>query len=146
MTIIIEHESELPFLEQFREIILKAKELEKGIADSSDQKKPEVYSPGKVAKEEEVIRTRPATKKADEQGFHIPNSKSDFDAIRPAHYGGEANPFEPIKIIEHYDLNFSMGNAIKYILRAGKKCGFWQKAEDLNKAIQYLKFEIKRLS
>lgn len=39
----------------------------------------------------------------------------------PAHYGGTDNPFEPIKIIEHYDLNFSLGNVIKYTLRAGKK-------------------------
>lgn len=37
------------------------------------------------------------------------------------HYGGVDNPHEPIKIIEYYDLNFNMGNVVKYILRAGIK-------------------------
>ena len=39
----------------------------------------------------------------------------------PDHYGGQDNTYEAIKIIEAYDLNFSLGNAIKYIIRAGKK-------------------------
>ena len=39
----------------------------------------------------------------------------------PDYYGGEDNPYEAIKIIEAYDLNFSLGNVIKYVLRAGKK-------------------------
>ena len=29
--------------------------------------------------------------------------------------------YETIKIIESYNLNFSLGNVIKYTLRAGKK-------------------------
>ena len=58
----------------------------------------------------------------------------------PQHYGGNENPFEPIKVIEHYELNFMLGNAIKYILRAGKK---GNKIEDLEKALFYLKREIK---
>ena len=58
----------------------------------------------------------------------------------PQHYGGKNNDFEPIKIIEHYGLNFCLGNAIKYILRAGLK---GNKNEDLEKAIWYLKREIK---
>lgn len=62
--------------------------------------------------------------------------------IRPQHYGGDKNPFEAIKVIEHYNLNFSMGNAVKYILRADfKGC----KLEDLEKAATYLQFEIKRI-
>lgn len=54
----------------------------------------------------------------------------------PAHYGGADSPFEPIKIIRAYDLNFALGSAIKYILRAGKKEGEppWQ---DLRKAAWY---------
>ena len=58
----------------------------------------------------------------------------------PQHYGGNENPFEPIKVIEHYELNFMLGNTIKYILRAGKK---GNKIEDLEKALFYLKREIK---
>jgi hypothetical protein len=62
--------------------------------------------------------------------------------IRPEHYGGDKNPHEAIKIIEHYDLNFSRGCAIKYILRADKK---GTELEDLEKAKQYLEFEINKL-
>ena len=67
------------------------------------------------------------------------NSSSD-NVNHPPHYGGENNDFEPIKIIEHYGINFCLGNAIKYILRAGLK---GNKNEDLEKAIWYLKREIK---
>lgn len=62
----------------------------------------------------------------------------------PAHYGGESNPFEPIKIIEHYDLNFMLGNTIKYVLRAGKK-GKGDKLEDLQKALWNLQREVDNM-
>ena len=39
----------------------------------------------------------------------------------PQHYGGKDNPFEAIKVIEAWDLDFCLGNAVKYISRAGKK-------------------------
>ena len=58
----------------------------------------------------------------------------------PLHYGGKNNEFEPIKSIEHYGLNFCLGNAIKYVLRSGLK---GNKNEDSEKAIWYLKREIK---
>ena len=56
---------------------------------------------------------------------------------RPAHYGGEANPFEPIKIIEAMGWGeaFCLGNAVKYLLRADKKGG----TEDLAKAEWYIR-------
>jgi hypothetical protein len=60
---------------------------------------------------------------------------------RPEHYGGEENPFEPIKIIEHYDLNFNLGNAIKYVLRAPFK---GTAMTDLKKAYTYIGFEIRK--
>jgi hypothetical protein len=62
---------------------------------------------------------------------------------RPAYYGGKDNPHEPIKIIEYYELNFNMGNVVKYILRAGLKTP--DKIEDLKKAIWYLGREIENL-
>ena len=61
----------------------------------------------------------------------------------PAHYGGEDNPYEAIKVIEAWELNFNLGNVVKYICRAGKK----EKNTllgDLEKARQYLDFEIER--
>lgn len=57
--------------------------------------------------------------------------------IRPAHYGGDENPFEPIKIISHYDMDFYTGNVIKYVIRAGKKEGEAE-LDDLSKAYFYL--------
>lgn len=41
----------------------------------------------------------------------------------PDHYGGKDNPYEAIKVIEAWDLGFCLGNAVKYISRAGKKNG-----------------------
>jgi hypothetical protein len=64
------------------------------------------------------------------------------DAIRPIHYGGESNPHEAIKVIEHYDLGFCLGNTVKYILRAGKKDDL---LEDLKKAAWYLNREVEKI-
>jgi hypothetical protein len=58
----------------------------------------------------------------------------------PPHYVGQNNVYEAIKVIEAYDLNFHLGNAIKYILRAGKKSS--DPTEDLEKAIWYLRRHI----
>jgi|TARA_R100001594_G_scaffold150094_1_gene209991 hypothetical protein len=60
----------------------------------------------------------------------------------PSHYGGETNLYEAIKIIEAYDLNFSLGNVIKYTLRAGKK---ENEIEDLEKAAWYLNRHLTNL-
>ena len=54
----------------------------------------------------------------------------------PDHYGGENNPYEAIKVIEAWDLNFHLGNVVKYISRAGKKSE--NSIEDLKKAEWYL--------
>ena len=62
----------------------------------------------------------------------------------PSHYGGEDNPYEAIKIIEAWNLGFCLGNAVKYISRAGKKDKS-KEVEDLEKAVWYLQREIDRL-
>ena len=62
----------------------------------------------------------------------------------PSHYGGKDNPLEAIKIIEHYNLGFKLGNTIKYILRAGVKSPE-KEIEDLEKAAWYLNREIEKL-
>jgi hypothetical protein len=54
----------------------------------------------------------------------------------PDHYGGEDNTYEAIKVIEAWDLNFHLGNVVKYISRAGKKSK--NSIEDLKKAEWYL--------
>lgn len=57
----------------------------------------------------------------------------------PDHYQG--NGIEVIDIIDSFELNFNLGNAIKYILRADKK-GF--KKKDLHKAIWYLNRQLEK--
>lgn len=60
---------------------------------------------------------------------------------RPAHYA-EGRIYEPIAVIEDWDLNYRLGNTVKYISRAGRK----QNAlEDLKKARWYLDREIDQL-
>lgn len=55
----------------------------------------------------------------------------------PAHYGGKDNPYETIKVIDAWGLGFYLGNAVKYISRAGKKDP-GREGEDIAKAIWYL--------
>lgn len=62
----------------------------------------------------------------------------------PAHYGGEDNPYEAIKVIEAWNLGFCLGNAVKYIARAGKKDPT-REIEDLQKAAWYINREIEKL-
>lgn len=65
------------------------------------------------------------------------------DAVNhPSHYGGADNPYEAIKVIDAWELNFNLGNATKYISRAGKKGA---RVEDLKKAAWYLQHEIETL-
>lgn len=61
--------------------------------------------------------------------------------IRPDYY--KSNGVETIDVIEAFDLNFNLGNVIKYVLRAGKKDGE-EKEKDLNKALFYLKREVSK--
>lgn len=63
----------------------------------------------------------------------------------PDHYGDKDDPYEVIKIIQNFpQLTFATGNTIKYVLRAGKKDPN-KLIEDLEKAKQYLDFEINYL-
>jgi len=59
----------------------------------------------------------------------------------PPHYGGADNTYEAIKVIEAWGLGFNLGNAVKYVSRAGKKTPATL-CEDLKKARWYLDREI----
>jgi hypothetical protein len=61
------------------------------------------------------------------------------DPINPDHY--RANGMEAIDVIEAFGLGFHCGNAVKYILRAGRK---GEAVEDLRKARWYIDREIAR--
>jgi len=60
----------------------------------------------------------------------------------PPHYQAHTG-FEAIDIIEAWGLNFNLGNALKYIARAGVKDAT-KRNEDLQKAMWYLSRELQR--
>ena len=60
----------------------------------------------------------------------------------PAHYT-EGRQYEPIEVINDWQLNFNLGNVIKYVSRAGRK---GSRIEDLQKAQFYLNHELQRLT
>jgi len=60
----------------------------------------------------------------------------------PQHFGGEENPYEVIKVIEATEMDFHLGNAYKYIARAGKK-ETDKEIQDLKKAIWYIERKIQ---
>jgi hypothetical protein len=60
----------------------------------------------------------------------------------PQHYQSKSG-IEVIDVIEAFELNFRLGNAVKYILRSGKKKTS-PGPEDLKKAIWYLNREIEK--
>nr|DAU32042.1 MAG TPA: nucelotide kinase [Caudoviricetes sp.] len=64
-----------------------------------------------------------------------------MDAINPSYY---QNGIETIEAIEAWGLGFCLGNAVKYISRAGKKDPT-KTVEDLNKAIWYIQRRIYEL-
>lgn len=75
-------------------------------------------------------------------GLHAPGTPTapDFDPVtRPVHYNSHPSGVECITITEH--MTFCIGNAIKYLWRAGHKNGL----EDLRKARWYVDREIARL-
>lgn len=66
------------------------------------------------------------------------------DAVEhPSHYTSDPSGVECIAITRHR--NFNVGNAFKYLWRAGLKDDAKQ-VEDLRKAIWYINDEIERLS
>ena len=58
----------------------------------------------------------------------------------PAHYN--YSKYEPKDVIRAWGLNFNLGNAVKYISRAGRKDDILQ---DLKKAREYIEFEIEAI-
>lgn len=62
----------------------------------------------------------------------------------PEHYGGVDDPYETIKVIEAWDLDFCLGNTVKYISRAGKK-DQTMAIVDLKKARWYLDRRIEQM-
>lgn len=72
----------------------------------------------------------------------IDEIKTNDPVNRPAHYTD--GKIEVIDFIEDKKLGFCLGNAVKYISRAGKK-NKDKEIEDLEKAIWYIKRRIKEI-
>lgn len=67
---------------------------------------------------------------------------TDHDPVNhPSHYNSHPSGVECITITEHF--NFNLGNAIKYIWRAGEK---GDALEDLQKAAWYINRECSRIN
>lgn len=82
-------------------------------------------------------------RRANIASLHDPKPATDPDPVNhPAHY--TTGKIECIDFIEDKQLGFHLGNAVKYIVRAGKKDPS-KTIEDLEKAAWYLNREIVRL-
>lgn len=73
---------------------------------------------------------------------HTTHTEAKNNVEHPQHYGGSDNPYEAIKVIEAWmdpeaSYGFCVGNALKYICRAGHKDGN-SLEQDLEKAVWYL--------
>ena len=75
--------------------------------------------------------------KIQETGFYYVKNKDNT----PQHYQGSV---QPIDLINAQNLNFNLGNVVKYVCRAGKKQGE-NILSDLEKAKDYINFEIERV-
>lgn len=62
----------------------------------------------------------------------------DNSVNHPKHYN--VGRFEVIDVIDDWNLDFCLGNAVKYIARAGHK---GDRVTDLQKAVWYLNHEIE---
>ena len=75
------------------------------------------------------------------RGDILLNEKDKKEMINhPSHYN--MGKYEAIDVIEDWNLNFNLGNAVKYISRAGHKDDIVQ---DLKKSLWYIDREIQRL-
>lgn len=66
----------------------------------------------------------------------------DDNVDHPEHYNKHPSGIECIEIVQHFE--FNVGNAIKYLWRAGlKETSTYE--EDLEKARKYIDFELQRV-
>ena len=88
----------------------------------------------------EKINTAPSITKRINDKHNILNGLTKADKLKPDYYkyrGGDV-----FDMAKHFGLDFPLGNALKYLLRAGHKDPA-KKVEDLNKCIQCLKRAIE---
>lgn len=88
-----------------------------------------------------VVDTKPITAATAAQMVATLRRASGDAINHPPHY--TFGRYEPIDVIDDWGLGFSLGNAVKYIARAGRKDPT-KTVEDLKKARFYIDHEIKK--
>ena len=91
-----------------------------------------------MARKRTASITNPAAVKAVAKVFADRQRNPAVD--HPDHYNGNPSSVECIDVVEH--MSFNVGNAMKYLWRAGSK---GDAVEDLKKARWYVEREIERL-
>jgi transposase len=107
----------------------------------------EVTEMKKVLDELDKIKDKPKKSKAIQEGNDLANKifQETYDKYHPdlvnhpPHY--KSGGIETIDFIEAKDLNYRLGNVVKYVSRAGRKNS--DPVEDLQKAAWYLQREIE---
>lgn len=113
------------------------------IPNSDDVKEPTTAE--KLYCAEDVRELKKAYNLVSNLSYDESKTPTGFDPIgNPSHYT-EGRKYEPRKVIYDWGLNFNLGNAVKYIARAGRKDPE-KTVEDLKKAIQYIKFELDEMN
>jgi len=72
-----------------------------------------------------------------------PGEKVDLISSPPHYTSVSSSTYETINVIEAWNLDFHLGNVVKYVSRAGKKTE--DPLQDLEKALWYLKRKIERI-
>lgn len=89
---------------------------------------------------EGLANEAPSITKRINNKHNILNGLTQTDTLKPDYYkyrGGDV-----FDMAKHFDLDFTLGNALKYLLRAGHKDPA-KKVEDLNKCIECIKRHIE---
>lgn len=126
------------------------KDVQRGCAQDGSQLRPEDW-PGydklrPCTRPDEWLPIEEAKRVVEEFYSHFPEEEftplfEKEDVVNhPNHYTSHPSGVECIQVTEHY--NFCVGNAIKYLWRAGLKNN---KIEDLEKARWYVDREIERI-
>ena len=87
-------------------------------------------------------KERSALKELEELARKADRKPKGDPVVRPSYYTQYA--IEPIEFIIRNELNFPIGNIIKYLMRAGHKPGN-SEIQDLRKAARYLEMYISHL-
>lgn len=121
-------------------IALSEEEFSKALAAGADGIALFEYKDGKPTGKKAVFK--PVTISKSIEANKAKPKQNDKDYIRPDYYGGEADIYEPRKVIRAWGLDWNLGTAIKYIERLGNKPGE-TKLKDLKKALTYVHFAIE---